>query len=336
MRLLIVSDAWEPQVSGVVRTLRMVRDQVRAQGYVADIVGPDRFRTVPCPTYPQIPLAVLPRRRLAALIDDFSPDSVHVATEGPLGWAARRICRRRRWPFTTSYHTQFPDYVRMRFGVPLGWSFSMLRRFHGAAARTMVATPTLARQLRDRGFGDLVIWSRGVDVELFRPRDDRVIDAPRPILLYVGRVAVEKNIEAFLETPTVGTKVVVGDGPLRPALQQRHPDVRFLGEKHGDDLARHYASADVFVFPSRTDTFGLVMLEALASGVPVAAFPVPGPVDVIRDPAVGCLDDQLGRAIEGALDKSRSACRRFAEGHSWAASAGQFLGNLLPVRGTIA
>ena len=336
MRLLIISDAWEPQVSGVVRTLQMVRDQACAQGHVVDVIGPGHFRTIPCPTYPQIPLALLPRRRLARLIDDFGPDAIHVAAEGPLGWAARRICRGRGWPFTTSYHTQFPDYVKMRFGVPRTWSFSLLRRFHGAAARTMVSTATLVRQLQAFGFSDLVIWSRGVDVGLFRPRDERIIDAPRPILLYVGRVAVEKNIEAFLETPTPGTKVVVGDGPLLPSLRQRYPDVRFPGEKHGDELARYYASADVFVFPSRTDTFGLVMLEALASGVPVAAYPVPGPADVIHDPAVGCLDEHLGQAITGALAKSRDACRAFAEGHSWAASAGQFIGNLQPLRGVTA
>ena len=333
LRILIASDAWMPQVSGVVRTLQMVADLLRDDGHVVEIIGPDRFRTVPCPGYPQIRLAMRPGRELAAAIDAFKPDSLHIPVEGPIGWATRRYCLRHGLRFTTSYHSQFPDYVALRTGIPRSLSFRVLRWFHRRAARTMVATRTLEDMLRGRGFTNLCYWTRGVDIDLFRPRTDNVFDLPRPIAAYVGRVAVEKNIEAFLAAPFEGSKVVVGDGPMRPALEQRFPDVLFVGEKHGDDLAAHYASADLFVFPSRTDTFGLVMLEALACGVPVAAYPVPGPIDVVTDPGVGCLDTDLSQAMRTALTRSRVACRRFAESRSWQASTRQFLDHLVPVHG---
>lgn len=331
MRILIVSDAWLPQVNGVVRSYMTLRDQAEAFGDTIEVIGPDRFRTVPCPTYPEIRLAIGIGRRLSAMVDAVSPDAVHIATEGPLGWAARSIFRRRSLPFTTTYHTMFPEYVRIRFRVPLAWTYGLLRRFHGAAARTMVATPSIERVLHDRGFERLVRWSRGVDTELFRPRDKGFLDAPRPIMMFVGRVAPEKNIEAFLSLDVPGTKFVVGDGPQLGALRTRYPDVRFVGAKHGEELARHYAAADVFVFPSRTETFGQVMLEALASGVPVAAYPVQGPIDVVDDAAVGCLDEDLAGAVYSALKLSPQRCRDHAQQYSWQASYRQFVGNLQPL-----
>lgn len=332
MRILIVSDAWEPQVNGVVRTLKTTRDTLIAEGHEAEVIGPDRFRSIPCPTYPEIRLALGARRRLPGMIDAFAPDAIHIATEGPLGWAARRYCLKRGLAFTTSFHTMFPDYVQLRFGVPVSWTFAQLRRFHRPAAAVMVATDSVERTLKSRGFTNLVRWTRGVDTDLFHPRDKDFLRAPRPILLYVGRVAVEKNIEAFLSLPNGGTKYVVGDGPQLAALQARCPDVRFVGAKQGDELARHYAAADVFVFPSRTDTFGLVMLEALASGVPVAAYPVQGPSDVLAGTGVGCLDEDLSKAVEAALKIPCDECRAFALRHAWPVSVQQFLSHLHPLR----
>ncbi len=334
MRILIISDAWEPQVNGVVRTLRTTRDTLIAQGHVAEIIGPDRFRSVPCPTYPEIRLALGARRRLPKMIDSFAPDAIHIATEGPLGWAARKYCLTRGLEFTTSFHTMFPDYLHVRTGIPVSWTFAMLRRFHRPASAVMVATDSVENELRSRGFVNLVRWTRGVDVELFHPRDKDFLDGPRPIQLYTGRVAVEKNIEAFLSLPNAGTKYVVGDGPQLPALQAKFPDVRFVGAKHGDELARHYAAADVFVFPSRTDTFGLVMLEALACGVPVAAYPVTGPVDVLDGSGVGALDEDLSKAVDAALAIPAEACRAFALKYAWPVSVQQFMGHLRPIRNT--
>lgn len=261
-------------------------------------------------------------------IRDFTPDAVHIATEGPLGLAANRYCRSRGIAFTTSYHTRFPEYVHARCRLPLGISYAFLRWFHGAAERVMVATRTIQDGLEERGFTNIVRWTRGVDTELFRPTPTRLLDLPRPILLYTGRVAVEKNIQAFLALDHPGTKVVVGDGPQRAKLERQFPDAVFVGMRHGEDLARHVASADVFVFPSRTDTFGLVLLEALACGVPVAAYPVPGPLDVVGGTNVGVLDEDLGAAVAGALRIDRAACRRFAEARSWEVSVAQFSANL--------
>jgi glycosyltransferase involved in cell wall biosynthesis len=332
VRLLIVSDAWTPQVNGVVRSLTTVRDDMLARGHTVEVIGPDRFRTVPCPTYPQIPLALGVRRRLPGLMEAFDPDAVHVATEGPLGWGARAYCRRRGLTFTSSYHTMFPEYVHIRFRVPLSWTYGTLRRFHAAASATMVATPTLERMLTDRGFRNLVRWSRGVDTDLFRPRPKEFLADPRPVQMYVGRVAPEKNIEAFLALEAPGTKYVIGDGPQLDDFRRRFPDVRFPGAKFGEELASYFAAADVFVFPSRTETFGLVMLEALACGVPVAAYPVQGPVDVMNGAEVGCLDEDLGRAVQSALHVPPEACRAHALNFSWQASCEQFIGNLQPFR----
>ncbi|MDX2103040.1 MAG: glycosyltransferase family 1 protein [Alphaproteobacteria bacterium] len=337
-RIAIVTDAWHPQVNGVVRTMERTRDVLISRGHEVEVIGPDRFRSLPCPSYPEIRLAVFPGRKLARLLDEFAPHSIHITTEGPLGYAARRYCLKRGLAFTTCYHTRFPEYVRARARVPLALSYALLRRFHGKAAKVMVATPSIERELQARGFQNLARWSRGVDTSLFRPRNDRpdeFVTLPGPIWLYVGRVAVEKNIEAFLALDLPGSKVVVGDGPQRQQLAAQWPDVRFLGAREGDDLARCFAAGDVFVFPSRTDTFGLVILEALASGVPVAAYPVPGPMDVLADapqnPPVGVLLEDLGEACRQALGLAGESCRAFAERFSWDASTRQFYENLAPI-----
>lgn len=332
MRLLLVSDAWRPQVNGVVRTLESVVGELEAAGHEVRPITPDGFRTLPCPTYPEIRLALLPRRRLAEIAGQFQPQALHVATEGPLGLAARALCQSRAWSFTTSFHTRFPEYVRARTGAPLAWGWRYLRWFHGPARRVLAATPALCAELAEHGLVNAALWSRGVDTARFRPRPKgRLLPFPRPIALYVGRVSVEKNIEAFLELDLPGSKVVLGDGPARARLERRFPEARFLGAKHGEDLACHFAEGDVLVFPSRTDTYGLVMLEALACGLPVAAFPVGGPRDVLTDPSVGAMDDDLESAVLRALTLRPEDCRRFAEQRSWSACARLFVSHLEPL-----
>ncbi|WP_142850443.1 glycosyltransferase family 1 protein [Telmatospirillum sp. J64-1] len=330
MRIVIVTDAWAPQVNGVVRTLGALVGELQRTGHEVATITPQDFKTMPCPTYPEIRLSLFPRRKLARLIEAARPCAIHIATEGPLGWAARAYCLRKGLPFTTAYHTRFPEYVRARFGIPLAVSYALIRRFHASAATVMVATETVEREIHTWGITRTSRWTRGVDTDLFRPHPQQVYDLPRPIFLYVGRLAVEKNIEAFLSLDLPGSKVVVGDGPQRQDLEQKYPGVLFTGAKQGADLAAHYAGADVFVFPSRTDTFGLVLLEALACGLPVAAYPVPGPLDVIGNAEVGCLDEDLRQAAMKALGISREACRSYADNFSWSASAAQFLGNLSP------
>jgi glycosyltransferase involved in cell wall biosynthesis len=347
-RILIVSDAWHPQVNGVVRTLSTVVGELRAGGDVVEVIGPDRFASLPMPGYAEIRLAVAPRRRLARLATEFAPTAVHIATEGPLGRAMRGICRARGWRFTTSFHTRFPEYLHARTRIPLAWSWALMRRFHAASTGTFCATPSLARELAARGFGRIVPWSRGVDLARFRPdaaahgQAEAWESLPRPIFLYAGRVAIEKNIEAFLSLDLPGSKVVVGDGPQRAQLMRRFPGAHFTGWRENGALARAYAKADVFVFPSRTDTFGLVLLEALASGTPVAAFPVTGPLDVIGTGPdgtpgdgwpVGVLDEDLRAACLRALDADRTLCRTHAERHSWAACARRFRDGLAPIVG---
>ncbi|MDE2465647.1 MAG: glycosyltransferase family 1 protein, partial [Alphaproteobacteria bacterium] len=301
-RILIVTDAWAPQVNGVVRTLEILGQDLGAMGYEVGYATPQGRWTLPLPTYPEIRLAVFPRRSLERMIDAFRPEAIHIATEGTLGLSARAICLKRRIPFTTSFHTRFPDYVRARLPfVPEHQVYRFLRWFHDPAEAMMVATPALQRELEGHGFANTRIWSRGVDVDMFRPIADASLPFAGPIWLYVGRVAVEKNLEAFLGLDLPGTKVVVGDGPARETLARQFPEARFLGAKTGEELVRHYAAADVFVFPSRTDTFGLVMLEALACGVPVAAFPVSGPSDVIGDAPVAALRTDLREACLRAL-----------------------------------
>lgn len=325
MRILIVSDAWTPQVNGVVRTIQSTVEILERMGHTVEVIGPDRFRSFPCPTYPEIRLALAARRRLRTLADAFRPDAVHVATEGPLGWSARRLCMRRGWKFTTSFHTQFPEYVNIRTGLPLDWTYAVMRRFHRPAAAVMVATPTLRANLEAQGFVNLVDWSRGVDTDLFRPEARIPLELPRPVMTYVGRVAPEKNIEAFLRLERPGTKLVIGDGPALPSLKQRYPKAVFVGPRYGEELAGHYAASDVLVFPSRTDTFGLVILEALACGVPVAAFPVQGPIDVLAGTGAGALDEDLGHAVDRALAIDREVARRTAIDRSWEACTRQFL-----------
>lgn len=333
MRILVATDAWHPQVNGVVRSIEALRREARLLG--ADVLPatPDGWPTMRMPTYPDIRLACVTAGRLGPRIESERPDHVHIATEGPVGLAARRHCLRAGRAFTTSYHTHFPDYLAARAPVPRGWSYAWLRRFHNAGRGVMVPTPTVAAELDRRGFKRVMRWSRGVDHALFHPRDASVLDLPRPIFLSVGRVAVEKNVEAFLALALPGTKVVVGDGPARADLETRYPAARFLGVRTGEELAAIYASADVFVFPSRTDTFGNVMLEALASGVPVAAYPVPGPRDVIGDSEAGVLREDLGEACRVALGVPGERARAFSLAYTWSASARQFLDNVLRARG---
>ncbi len=333
IRLVIVSDAWFPQVNGVVNSLDQVVRILRNWGDQVTVVGPDRFRTLPCPTYPQIPLALVWPSEIGGLIDDDGDAFLHIATEGPLGILARRHALARRRGFTTSYHTKFPEYLSARVPVPHSWGYAFMRRFHNAGEGCMVATASLHDDLSRRGFKNLMFWSRGVDHALFHPRPDADLGLPRPIFLSVGRVAVEKNLEAFLKLELPGSKVVVGDGPAREQLTRDFPAAHFLGALPIDALAEAYAAADVFVFPSLTDTFGNVLLEAVASGLPVAAFPVTGPKDVITDPRAGVLDPDLRKAALAALKLSRSAAREFSLGFSWQASARVFRDNILAAHG---
>lgn len=329
MRLAIATDAWSPQINGVVRTLTETAAVLPKLGIEPHFITPEGLPSLPLPTYPDIRLALVGGRDIAQRMAAIGPEAVHVATEGPIGHAVRRWCLQNRVPFTTSYHTRYPDYVRARAPIPESWTYAVLRHFHSAAAATLVPTETMRRELDGWGFRNLGVWARGVDTGLFTPRPS-VLDLPRPILLTVGRVAVEKNLEAFLKLDLPGTKVVVGDGPQRAELARRYPAARFLGARTGDALAEIYASADVFVFPSLTDTYGNVMQEALASGVPVAAFPVPGPIDVVADPTIAALDADLAQAILRALTLDRTRCRLVAEGRSWEAAARQFAAALVP------
>ncbi len=325
----MVTDAWHPQINGVVRSLERTASELRKIGLRVEFLTPQDFRTLPCPTYPEIRLSLAHRGMVRRRIEALNCEHLHIATEGPLGLMAASIARRDDRPFTTSYHTRFPEYVSARLPIPLSWSYSWLRRFHNAGQGCMVATGTLETDLRTRGFKHLQRWSRGVDEALFQPYEGSALpaDLPRPIFMNVGRVAVEKNIEAFLDLDLPGSKVVVGDGPQLDSLKRKYPDVYFTGAKVGEDLARLYASADVFVFPSKTDTFGNVLLEALACGVPVAAYPVMGPLDVIGETGAGVLSEDLRQACLDALDIPSDHCRKVALNYTWAASARQFLAN---------
>ena len=328
MRVVVATDAWHPQVNGVVRTLTSLAASARGLGVAINFITPEGFPTVPVPTYPHLRLALPGMRRIARLIEQQRPDAIHIATEGPIGFAVHRYCRRRGLPFTTSYTTRFPEYISARVPIPQALSYAVLRRFHAAAAATMVSTPSLLAELRQRKFSNLVMWTRGVDTDLFRPQRAIDLGLPRPIFLTAGRVAVEKNLEAFLSLDLPGSKVVVGDGPQEPELRRRFPSTTFLGLQEGPALAAAVAAADVFVFPSKTDTFGVVQLEALACGVPVAAYPVMGPRDVIGGTKVGVMDNDLRAACWAALTIPREACRAFALERSWEASARQFIGHV--------
>jgi glycosyltransferase involved in cell wall biosynthesis len=331
MRVLVATDAWHPQVNGVVRTLQALAESARGLGVAVEFLTPEGFRSLPVPTYPELRCALPRTREIARRIAHAEADAIHIATEGPIGHAVRRYCRKRKLPFTSSYTTRFPEYISARVPVPEAWSYAVLRRFHSAAAVTMVSTPTLMAELTRRGFGHLGLWTRGVDTELFRPERAIALDFPRPIFLSIGRIAVEKNLEAFLSLELPGTKVVIGQGPQEGELRRRFPDVKFLGLQEGQTLAGYLAAADAFVFPSRTDTFGVVQLEALACGVPIAAYPVAGPKDVVGNHPVGALHDDLRQACLQALQISRDTCRAFALTRSWEASARQFIGHVKAV-----
>jgi len=333
MRIALVTDAWMPQVNGVVRTLTAIRRELESMGHELLVVSPDRFASLPCPSYPEIRLALARRRSVGRLISAFGADAIHIATEGPLGLAARRWCIAQGLRFTTAYHTQFPDYVAARTGVDAGWIWRYIRWFHAPAEAILTSTPSVDAVLRHHGLPRLRRWGRGVDLTTFSAAgatDPAITTLAGPILLYVGRVAVEKNVEAFLEAPVAGTKVVIGDGPARAMLAARYPQAHFPGSRFGPALAAAYRSADVLVFPSRTDTFGLVMIEALACGTPVAAYPAPGPVDVL-DATVGAIDPDLAVAIGAALGRDRATCAAYAGRFTWAASAAQFLAGLAPI-----
>jgi len=337
VKLALVTDAWFPQVNGVVRTLSSVVKELETGGDEVMVISPDGFRTMPCPRYPEIRLSLWPWGVVPRRLKAFRPDHVHIATEGPLGLAARRFCGWRKIPFTTSYHTQFPQYLWSYVRMPVGLTYRAMRWFHGRALHTLVPTPNVKRELDARGFTNIVVWTRGVDTELFHPRDDDACDLPwladteRPIFCYAGRVAIEKNIKAFLDADLPGTKLVIGAGPMLEAMKAKYPAVRFVGYKFGEELARHFACADVFVFPSRTDTFGVVMLEAMASGLPVAAYPVTGPIDVVKDGVSGILDEDIAVAARRCLELDPAEARRYAEGFTWANTARIFRDALAPI-----
>ena len=330
MRILLVTDAWEPQVNGVVRTLKTTARELTSMGHEVRFLTPLEFRTLPCPTYPEIRLSLFPQGQVSRTIREFDPDALHIATEGPLGIAARRFALRHDFPFTTAYHTRFPEYVYARFRLPLSWSYAWLRRFHGASKSVMAPTQVVVDDLRANGFQNVKLWSRGVDGEIFRPQASRRLDSEPPIFLYVGRVAVEKNVESFLELDLPGSKWVVGTGPALERIREKFPRVNYLGVLEREELARVYAAADVFVFPSRTDTFGLVLLEAMACGLPVAAYPVTGPRDVIGDSKAGVLHEDLRTACLEALKLQREDALARARLFTWRAATEQFFGHLHP------
>ncbi|MEM9668037.1 MAG: glycosyltransferase family 1 protein [Pseudomonadota bacterium] len=340
MRIMLITDAWDPQVNGVVRTMKRVIAECEEMGHDWEVVSPaDGFRTIPLPTYSEIRLALGAKKAIERRFDDFEPDAIHIATEGTLGMAGRSLCLKLKHPFSTSYHTRFPEYVSARFPMPLALGYAFVRWFHRYSGKVMVATPSMREELIARKFDNVVSWTRGVDTELFHPSKrieegsagDPFEGLPRPIFLNVGRVAVEKNIEAFLQCEVDGSKVVVGDGPQLEELKAKYPDAHFLGAKFGDELAVCFASADVFAFPSLTDTFGLVILEAMATGTPVAAYDAPGPKDIIPGSDAGIIDEDLGRAMTACLALDRSTVRTYAETYSWRACAEAFVENLAPL-----
>ena len=325
MKIMIVTDAWEPQVNGVVRTLKMTTRHLQEMGHSTHILSPLDFRSFPCPTYPEISLAVATRRAVARHIDAVAPDCLHIATEGPLGWAARGVALKRGWPFTTAYHSRFPEYVHARVRVPMGWSYALLRKFHNAGRATLAPTPAIVDDLAARGFTRARLWSRGVNLEAFSPDGPRLPRDSSPVFLYVGRLAVEKQVHKFLDLDLPGKKWVAGTGPEEAKLKAQYPNARWFGVLSGDDLATVYRSADVMVFPSVTDTFGLVMVESMACGTPVAAYPVPGPIDVVgHDSPGGAIDDDLRAACMAALSKDHEGVRRHAEKFNWPTATRQF------------
>ena len=331
--LLIVTDAWQPQVNGVVRTLGNTRSQLEQKGMRVEMLTPQSFRTLPCPSYPEIRLSLTHAGAVRKRIESINPDALHIATEGPLGWAARRVALKQGWQFTTAYHTRFPEYVKARIGVPLAWTYALFRHFHAPASAVLVPTPAIVNDLKSRGFDRVVHWTRGVDHSIFYPRIEQVApNKANPVFLYAGRLAVEKNVEAFLKLDLPGHKWVAGEGPLAKSLKKKYPDARFIGVISQDALAKLYSSADVFVFPSLTDTFGLVMAEAMACGLPVAGFPVPGPIDVVGDSGAGVLSEDLREACLACLEIARGRAIARARDFTWAHSTDQFFDALKPMR----
>lgn len=334
MKVMIVTDAWQPQVNGVVRTITTTKREMEAMGHEVDLLTPMEFRTLPCPTYPDIRLSILPGKAVEKRIREYDPHALHIATEGPLGLSARRYALRNKVPFTTAYHTRFPEYVQARFRIPLAWTYRFLRWFHGASGAVMAPTKVVKNDLEKFGFDNVVIWSRGVDLDVFKLQECKKLESIPPIFLYVGRVAVEKNIEAFLQLDLPGSKWVAGDGPSMASLRAKYPEVNYLGVLDQKELAEVYASASVFVFPSKTDTFGLVLLEALACGLPVAAYPVTGPLDVLGDSKAGVMHEDLRTACLAALNIDRKTARAHAEKFSWRAATEQFVQHLRPAHKT--
>jgi glycosyltransferase involved in cell wall biosynthesis len=329
--IILVTDAWHPQVNGVVHTWSYVQQELGRLGHELQVLHPAGSRGVRAPGEPDLLLSTEPSRHLRRLLGPRAPAALHIATEGPLGWAARAMARTAGWPFTTSYHTRFPEYLKARFGLPAAWTYSMLRRFHRESRAILVPTEAMRVELQRAGFDRTRVWGRGVDSLRFRPGSRDALNLPRPILLYAGRVAPEKNLEAFAALDMPGSRVVVGDGPELPRLRARYPQVHWLGRMRHESLARYYNAADVFVFPSRTDTFGLVMLEAMACGCPVAAYPVTGPIDVVTPGVSGVLDVDLRRACMQALQLARPQVRDDAINRSWNAIARDLLAVLVPI-----
>lgn len=336
LKIALITDAWKLQVNGVVTTLQNTCKVLEESGHEVRLVTPDQFKTVPCPSYPSIKLVIGGYRKLARELEEFKPQRIHIATEGPLGLAGRSYCLKHNLQFTSSFHTLFAEYIHIRFGFPVSWGYAYLRWFHAPAKQVMVATETIESNLTERGIRNrMVRWSRGVDTDLFYPRNKDFISVPRPVSMYVGRVEVEKGIDDFLSLDLPGTKVVVGGGPQLERLKRKYPDAQFTGFQKGENLAKYMASADVFVFPSRTDTFGIVMLDSLACGVPVAAYPVQGPKDILIENKTGCVRNELNQAVANALKLDRRDCREYALNYSWKACAGQFLDNLVPAVGSM-
>ncbi len=331
MKIMIVTEAWDPQVNGVVRTLKMTTRELESLGHEVRVVNPDMFFSFPCPTYPEIRIALATRAHFRKIIDGFDPDVLHIATEGPLGWAARGVALERGWRFSTGFHSRFPEYLHMRIRLPLSLSYALLRKFHNAGVATMVPTPVMLKTLDALQFSKGVLWSRGVNTDVFHADGDRLPRTDKPVFLYVGRLAVEKSVEDFLSLDLPGEKWVAGEGPSAAALRRRYPEARWFGLLSGDDLARIYRSASVMVFPSHTDTFGLVMIESMACGTPVAAFPVTGPIDVLGDGPGGVMHTDLRQACLQALKLDRKQVARYAQKFSWAAATRQFLGAVRPV-----
>ena len=328
MKIVIVSDAWEPQVNGVVRTLKQTRDHLIKMGHEVLMITPDGFTTIPCPSYPSIRLSLFPSRKVRQILNSFQANAIHIATEGPLGIAARRWCIKNDIGFTTSYHTQFPEYLRLRAPIPLRVSYAWLRHFHSKAVRTLVPTQSQKNRLIAHGFYNVTVWGRGVDSSVFTTNNPVDLKLKRPVLMNMGRVAIEKNIEAFLNLNIDGSKVVIGDGPDLQQLKEKYPQVTFTGAKFGIELAAHLAAADVFVFPSKTDTFGLVLLEAMACGLPIAAYPVTGPLDVVKNGVTGYMNEELSTAVIKALSLSSKGCVDYAQSHSWEACSSVFAANM--------